>query len=67
MSLWWRTRTTSCYAGKVVSVGIVQSIVIINAETASIWGKITADAQRDGFVIHAAATSFAAWFASHDA
>jgi toxin FitB len=29
-----------------------ERLLPINAETAAIWGKITAEAQQDGFVIH---------------
>ena len=40
-----------------------ERLLPINAETAALWGKITTEMQRDGFVIHAcdgliAATAF---------
>ena len=42
-----------------------ERLLPINAETATIWGKITAEAQKDGFVIHASDGLIAATAIQH--
>lgn len=42
-----------------------ERLLPINAETAAIWGKITAEAQQDGFVIHASDGLIAATALQH--
>jgi toxin FitB len=43
----------------------VERLLPINAETAAIWGKVTAEAQQDGFVIHASDGLIAATALQH--
>lgn len=52
----WFTRIEHAY---------LERLLPIDAETAAIWGKITADAQRDGFVIPASDGLIAATAIQH--